>query len=1165
MRWLRFNKATKVLALLMSIVFIALGTGINNVMAFYTVDKNGNSKEPSRTQIVVTFHYGDGTTWEQNLTPEVDGNKSIAIYDDEVAYIKEYTLPHRDDNPIVSVSITYPKVTHSADDESDHVRMYWVGTYTDTIKGIYDGWHNELTGGTSGAYGVWNVKPGADGEVNWYDFKGKCNPVVDNDRSVQTWATVPGDQNTEETRTFTFSAEDGGKQFVYFVEGTTYTGDEKFHQKDKGRDGYRPYYGTHISGIIGIVFNYSIRFDLSSCPECGKAGTTVQRSVPVYYDSYSAASVSGIAGAELAEHNFKGWYDQNGIPVYDTSGNAVLTYTDASGKEQSSPYWKKNADGETVWGIEDNLTVYARYDEDVYTVHYERGESCSDRAMPADDIFTLGTAGKLASGKNVQGSDYTLSFETQTGTGSTYASVIQPKTGFFKFKSWGIEGKDYISGASYIKADAVRHEVVDAVAQYHDMEFILPDAKRSGYVLDGWYEEYDASTETFSAYAGAPGDKYILKTSPVSVDVTLYAKWRGADVTLRFDYNVPDKALTSPLGYVLSGDEEKERTVKYDDVIGTLPSPALTGYRLKLWSWYKDFDVAVYGDTVYDGTSDVLYAKWQPLKYKIVYDYDGGAAGYNPQSAEYYDELTINSPTKEGCALLGWEVTGMDGYKHILDGGISYDGEAFISAVTDSGTEKVSVNVSGLRADDGTVYFKAVWEDKEYKITYDYDGGNDPGNPVTYTVNTPTFSLIKPEKQGYTFMAWSGTDITDKMPSVTIVQGSRGDRFYKAHYEAVSYNIKYRLEGGEWVDTAHPGTVHFDEVFGVGVPVLSGCTFLGWDITGMDDCTHYIGAMEYTGNEMENVTAQIFKNLRSSYGTVVFTAKWSDSPYSIEYDFNGGDAFAGGSYPDTAYTWTEFNVSNPVRSGYTFAGWTITGMDNGTHYIGGTSCEDTAVSGIGRGLADGADVSCMNLRHSVGTVKFTAAWETDTRQVVFFSNGGTMTGESVHDGWTLRNIRFGASAFHAADSYGVSWGTDVPKVSRTGYAFDGYFDSLADGNAAYDKGFSKAEGLYWADDGTWIGPSLILYAHFTPNGYKVRYDVNGGAWISDGSDDDRMLGVIYDSTLNNKAYGSTDVYRQGYIFLYWQDENGNMVYNADGECTDEGGYWSQAYIKGGVK
>ena len=161
---------TRVLSVLLIIVLITANTRINDVLAYYAVEvsntDNGtveNQISKDKTAIMITFHYSDNSTWSEPLTPQIDGKRNIAIYDDEVAYIKEYTLPHRDDNPIVSVSITYPKVTHSADDDSDHVRMYWAGTYAGTIKGIYDGWHTELQDGTSGAYGVWNVKPGADG------------------------------------------------------------------------------------------------------------------------------------------------------------------------------------------------------------------------------------------------------------------------------------------------------------------------------------------------------------------------------------------------------------------------------------------------------------------------------------------------------------------------------------------------------------------------------------------------------------------------------------------------------------------------------------------------------------------------------------------------------------------------------------------------------------------------------------------------------------------------------------------------------------------------------------------------------------------------------------------------------------------------------------------
>ena len=463
----------KVIALLMVMVFVLTNTEISNVMAFYAEDKNGNANEPNETQITITFNYNDGTSKTEKLKPSIDGKQDKAIYDDEVTYIKEYTLQHRDDNPIVSVSITYPKVTHSADDKSDHVRMYWVGTYSGTIKGIYDGWHNELTGGAAGESGVWSILPGADGRVDWYDFFGKCSPVIDHDKSVQTWESVPGNQNTDETRTFTFNAADGGRQYVYFIEGTTYEKDSVYHSDSKWYTGVRKNYGTHISGVIGIVFNYSISFSVNACPECGKTPSTKQRSVPVYYGSYSAAAVSGIAGAELSGHSFKGWYDRNGIPVYDASGNAVLSYTDASGKVQSSPYWTMNAQGQTVWNIEDNLTVYARCDEDVYTVHYDKGGSCTEQIMPSDSSFIIGTPDKLALGDSVLGSDYTVAFDTRTGSGSTYASVIQPKTGFFKFRSWKIEGTEYGSGAEYIKKNAVKHEVVTAEAQYSNEQIIL--------------------------------------------------------------------------------------------------------------------------------------------------------------------------------------------------------------------------------------------------------------------------------------------------------------------------------------------------------------------------------------------------------------------------------------------------------------------------------------------------------------------------------------------------------------------------------------------------------------------------------------------------------------------------------------------------------------------
>lgn len=208
-------------------------------------------------------------------------------------------------------------------------------------------------------------------------------------------------------------------------------------------------------------------------------------------------------------------------------------------------------------------------------------------------------------------------------------------------------------------------------------------------------------------------------------------------------------------------------------------------------------------------------------------------------------------------------------------------------------------------------------------------------------------------------------------------------------------------------------------------------------------------------------------------------------------------------------------------------------MDKGLHYLPSGDTYAETKSGVGTGKADGMALAYGNLRYSSGTVTFKAAWVHDSRQLAFFGNGGTMTDGSmkdVTDDWTLRFINFGSTAFFGKYEYDTTWGTDVPAVSKTGYTFSGYYDSLSGGNRVYGSTYAKESGLYWDDDSRWIGPSLILYAQFIPDSYTVTFNTNGGYWTSDSLQDSRSLGVTYDSTKNNKAYGQTDLYRPGYTF-----------------------------------
>ena len=114
---------------------------------------------------------------------------------------------------------------------------------------------------------------------------------------------------------------------------------------------------------------------------------------------------------------------------------------------------------------------------------------------------------------------------------------------------------------------------------------------------------------------------------------------------------------------------------------------------------------------------------------------------------------------------------------------------------------------------------------ENYTLTYNLDGGEMPlvdetepegerqANPEEYTVITPTFTLINPEKEGYNFVGWSGTGLTgNENTEVTIAQGSTGNRSYTANWQAstdTEYKVEYYIENVN--STENPESEEVDE------------------------------------------------------------------------------------------------------------------------------------------------------------------------------------------------------------------------------------------------------------------------------------------------------------------------------------------------------------------
>lgn len=1208
---------------------------INEDKAGWLADTKNNPKKKSSVNTRI-------------IQPGVLGNTQAGLECiDTNKYFYEYTLTYVESELVDYVLITQPEITHYSDNDSkrpadlreEHVRMYWIGSYNKSMTGVTGKW-------TENGYDE------NDTDIGWWDFKNESFPTIDPSLSQQTWETVGDHEAFQNNKSFVFTKTMGenGMEFIYLLEGTkTVNANDGSFLDITEKDGSAAAgnhsnlqdtgvplgYGGHVNAVIGIVFYNTVNFDtnggifdedsvytLHTYKDSKQAkayvlhtdgsGNWVDGTVDISNPKYGNVSVKA---PTRPGYSFLGWYapelDSSGnfiyksdgtiklsdVPVYDTDGRAVLTYTDSSGQTKASPYFDSNG----RWIYKGNVTACAKWEEvGFYTLHYDKGESNNYISMPEDDAITVNTGHTvLADGSYITGSDYTVDFKVYTNNGNQAAGIIQPVIGRFPFSGWRIGGTLYDSGDTYSNPNAAKGDTLTATAVYDNVSLILPSTRSDGYNFEGWYDSYDSNSGTFGSRVGGAGDTLTLLASENSETRILYAKWSKADMKISFDYNLPKTATTSRLGYVILGNGVTSKMVQLMEALGPLPAPTLTGYRLNTstsesirsdgWSTKpniiddngeeKQVNVPVYSGTLYDGSYDTLYAQWEPTWYTINYNLDGGSVSHeNPKEyINYYKEITINSPTRDGSTFLGWDITGMDGNKHIIDGKLTDTGLVSSSGV---GRGKTSINVTGLRADDGgTVTFTALWQDTRYSIAYDYRDSesnavltpaSDPGNPSGYDRNTPAFTLNNPNVKGYHFTSWGGTGLQERLPSVTIQQGSSGNRRYTAYFMPAEYEILYELSGGSWgAGASHPDRAKYNRSFNVSHPVMEGCTFAGWEITRMcDDCDHKAGNSIITGTAASEVRETSFMNLRcNSAEKVLFTAKWSHAVYDIRYELNGGSFYSGGSYPASAETYTVFEINNPVRNGCTFAGWTISGMDKGLHYLPSGDTYAETKSGVGTGKADGMALAYGNLRYSSGTVTFKAAWVHDSRQLAFFGNGGTMTDGSmkdVTDDWTLRFINFGSTAFFGRYEYDTTWGTDVPAVSKTGYTFTGYYDSLSGGNRVYGSTYAKESGLYWDDDSRWIGPSLILYAQFIPDSYTVTFNTNGGYWTSGSLQDSMSLGVTYDSTKNNKAYGQTDLYRPGYTFTGWgtnPDGTGHAVYDINGYNTDEGGYWSENYRK----
>ena len=422
----------------------------------------------------------------------------------------------------------------------------------------------------------------------------------------------------------------------------------------------------------------------------------------------------------------------------------------------------------------------------------------------------------------------------------------------------------------------------------------------------------------------------------------------------------------------------------------------------------------------------------------------------------------------------------------------------------------------------GNVTVKAIFEANTYTVKLNANGGTiASGQDVTsYTYGTdatlPTADNIT--YTGHTFKGWYDNEGLTGDPVTAIGGTETGNKEYWAKWEANAYTVTLHPNGG----TINNGNVT-GYTYGVGATLptaddmtYTGHTFKGWyDNEGLTgDPVTAIG-----GTEM---------------GNKEYWAKWEINQYTITY------ALAGGTAEGNLDTYTvetgAFTLKNPTKSGYTFTGWSGTGLDgenNMTVTIPTGSTGNRTYTAHWRYNGSGHSYSYYTIKATAGT-----GGSISPSGNVSVREGRDQTFTITPDkGYAVAKVLIDSKNVGAVKSY------TFENVRRT-HTIEVIF-MKASGNPQTGVFVDVPEGSYYEEAVNWAVEKGITTGtdatHFSPDGICTRAQIVTFLWRAAGSPEPKAM-----SSFTDVAAGS--YYAKA---VAWAVENGITTGTGDGKFSPD--------------
>lgn len=582
----------------------------------------------------------------------------------------------------------------------------------------------------------------------------------------------------------------------------------------------------------------------STCSSCSGTGTKTVRtdcsscngkkqikdfnptySVTLYSDGYTygSASVTQNSPYKLSVptrsgYEFIGWFDaeSDGTQYTNEIGVSLSAWNSTSGNtlyaHWSQKYYTISYDCDAYVNLENLPTVYTVDDSNIALPVQKRDNYDFRWEVDGQSESIISTT--YAKNIVVKGVwtpvEYTISYFLNGGSAtnkisynvetSTFELTIPTKTGYM-FTGWtGSNGDIPQTDVTIAKGT---HGDLSFTANWKINQYTITFNSNGGSSVAPITQDYntivqmpDVPSQSNKSFVGwfdvSLQNEYSFDIMPAE-NITLYAKWVDYQVILSADekkYISIEDALTPQLFNATAidsdGNDVSIRVVIND---GTQTAEDTLILTLIAEGLYDVKEEKRYTLTVLDVNQSIiyLYTNGVCIGTKKVYDNQrfslGCETGYD--TVWYLNEKPITDNT--GNSLTVWNKE---------SGG--YDVFSYLTPIT-------------------------------FNITYDLNGGiNSDTNPIAYNVESNSIALSSPQKTGYTFTGWSGTEIESVEKLVTIPKGSTGDRKYTANWQINTYTITYVLNDGTVPDDANPVEYTYEDDITLVEPTREFYRFLGW-------------------------------------------------------------------------------------------------------------------------------------------------------------------------------------------------------------------------------------------------------------------------------------------------------------------------------------------------